>query len=167
MHAYHGLQTLSSGAPEAHSPGAGAMDVIYIEGLEASTVIGVNVDELTEPQPVRLDLAVGLPRSYACDTDRIGDTIDYGEVHAALHALLASHRLQLLEALAEAIASLLLGRFGAHWVRVGLAKPRKFSDVAAVGVVIERRQSDQASARDVAPAQTRGVPYLWCVPPMS
>ena len=48
--------------------------------------------------------------------------------------------MRLLEALAETIAQLLIAEFGAHWVRVSLAKPAKFADLAAVGVQIERRR---------------------------
>ena len=37
------------------------------------------------------------------------------------------------------MADILLGEFGAAWVRVKVVKPNKFDDVAAVGVQIERR----------------------------
>ncbi|SIT49086.1 Dihydroneopterin aldolase [Paraburkholderia piptadeniae] len=114
------------------------MDLIFIEGFQGNTVIGIDPDELTTLQPVRIDLWAGVPHSHACDTDRIGDTIDYSKVHAALERLLAMHKMQLLEALAESIAQMLLADFGAHWVRVSLAKPDKFANVRAVGVVIER-----------------------------
>ncbi|BFG75865.1 hypothetical protein PTKU46_38980 [Paraburkholderia terrae] len=114
------------------------MDLIFIEGFEGETVIGIDPDELHDRQPVRIDLWAGVPHSHACDTDRIGDTIDYSKVHAALASLLAAHRMQLLEALAESVAQMLLVDFGAHWVRVSLAKPNKFANVKAVGVTIER-----------------------------
>jgi len=61
---------------------------------------------------------------------------------------LASHKLQMLEALAEEMARLTLEDFGAHWVRVVLVKPAKFEDVAAVGVAIERRR--EARPREAA-----------------
>ena len=125
------------------------MDVIFIEGLEAITVIGICENELHDPQPVRIDISAGIPRAKACSTDRIGDTIDYAAVHDAVLHLLATHRLQLLEALAEEIAQMLLGRFGAHWTRVVLVKPNKFEDVRSVGVAIERR-------RAVEPASAQG-----------
>ena len=80
----------------ASTPVSEAMDLIFIEGFEGETVIGINTDELTLPQPVRIDLVAGLPRSRACETDRIADTIDYGAVHAALTRLLATHQVQLL-----------------------------------------------------------------------
>jgi dihydroneopterin aldolase len=87
---------------------------------------------------VVIDVHAGVPHARACDTDRIGDTIDYGVVRERLQQLLVEHRLQLLEAFAEAIASILLDEFGACWVRVKVVKPRKFDDVHAVGVQIER-----------------------------
>lgn len=128
------------------------MDVIFIEGLEAQTVIGIHQNELHRPQPVCIDIATGIPRSLACRTDRIGDTIDYGQLRAALLELLATHRLQLLEALAEEMARVALEDFGAHWVRVVLTKPAKFEDVAAVGVAIERRR--EARPREQASVLT-------------
>ena len=79
-----------------------------------------------------------MPRARACDTDRIGDTIDYGVVRERLLRLLREHRLQLLEAFAEAIADILIRRIRRRWVRVKVVKPNKFDDVQAVGVQIER-----------------------------
>lgn len=139
MHSPSPLQRLpTSAAPSPWSDGSPPMDVIFIDGLRGNTVIGICEDELHAPQPVRIDLSAGVPHSLACSTDRIGDTIDYGTVRSAVHELMESHRFQLLEAFSEAIATLLLGRFGAHWVRVAVTKPGKFDDVDGVGVVIER-----------------------------
>ena len=142
------------------APVGETMDLIFIEGFEGETVIGINNDELNRPQPVRIDLVAGVPRARACDTDRIRDTIDYGAVHQALTDLLASHKVKLLEALAESITRLLIDTFGAHWVRVVLVKPRKFANVSAVGVAIERRRAadpEHASAGD----DDASVSYLW------
>ncbi|WP_077034781.1 dihydroneopterin aldolase [Pelomonas sp. KK5] len=125
-------------APTATAEPQG-LDVIFIEGLRADTIIGIYDSELHAPQPLVIDVQAGVPHARACDTDRIGDTIDYGRVRERLLRLLAEHRLQLLEALAETIASeILIGEFGARWVRVKVVKPRKFDDVQAVGVMIER-----------------------------
>jgi len=117
---------------------AGSLDLIFIEGFTGETVIGIHESELHRPQQLVIDVHAGLPRSRACDTDRIGDTIDYGVVRERLHRLLAEHQLKLLEALAETVADILIGEFGASWVRVKVVKPRKFDDVQAVGVQIER-----------------------------
>lgn len=144
MHATHPLLQLPAVAVHSVSHGADtatAMDVIFIDGLRGNTIIGICEDELHDPQPIRIDLAAGVPSALACSTDHIGDTIDYAEVRAALCELMQSHRFQLLEAFAEAVANLLLTRFGAHWLRVAVTKPGKFDDVDGVGVVIERRRT--------------------------
>ncbi|MDR5857198.1 dihydroneopterin aldolase [Caballeronia sp. LZ062] len=120
---------------------AAPMDIVFIEGLTGQTVIGIDKTELHDAQPVRMSLAIGVPSLRACTTDRIEDTVNYAAVRDAIHVLLASHGVQLLEALAEHIAQLVIAQFGAHWVRVSLAKPAKFDDVDAVGVVIERRRA--------------------------
>jgi dihydroneopterin aldolase len=137
--------------------GAAPLDLIFVEGLRGQTVIGIHASELHLPQTVVIDLVAGVPRTLACDTDSIADTIDYGAVRERLHRLLAEHRLKLLEAFAEAIAAILIGEFGAAWVRVKVVKPKKFDDVDAVGVQIER----SADAIDAPTArQQRGAAVL-------
>lgn len=133
---------LSAPSSPASPPDAALpLDVIFIEGLTGETVIGIHESELHRPQPLVIDVHAGLPRARACDTDRIVDTIDYSVVRERLLRLLAEHRLKLLEALAETAADILLDEFGASWVRIRIVKPRKFQDVAAVGVQIERHAS--------------------------
>jgi len=132
---------------------ATSLDLIFIEGFVGETVIGIHDTELHRPQPLVIDVHAGLRRARACDTDRIADTIDYGVVCERLRRLLVEHRLQLLEAFAESVAEILIGEFGAVWVRVKVVKPKKFSDVAAVGVQIER----VAPARDDKPARAAAV----------
>ena len=124
-----------------------ALDLIFIEGFSGETVIGIHTSELHRPQTIVIDLHAGVPRPRACDTDRIGDTIDYGVVRERLLRLLREHRLQLLEAFAQAVADILLDEFGAHWVRVKVVKPRKFEDVQAVGVQIERLAAEREDAK--------------------
>ena len=116
-----------------------ALDLIMIEGFTGQTVIGIHESELHRPQPLVIDLEAGLRRNRAGATDQIADTIDYGVVSERLRLLMQSHGVQLLEALAEKIAAMLIDDFRAAWVRVRIVKPRKFADVEAVGVQIERR----------------------------
>ena len=123
-----------------------ALDQIFIERLIAHTVIGIYDNELRTPQPVVVDLSAGVPRLLACDTDRIVDTLDYSQLRERILRLMAEHRVQLLEALAEQIANVVLYEFRALWVRVRLAKPRKFDDLHAVGVLIERHRTPLADA---------------------
>jgi 7,8-dihydroneopterin aldolase/epimerase/oxygenase len=124
-------------APAEAAPAA-PLDLIFIEGLRGETVIGIYSSELHQPQPLVIDVHAGVARVRACVTDAIADTIDYGAVRERVLRLLREHRLQLLEALAEQIAQILIAEFGAAWVRVKVVKPRKFDDVEAMGVQIER-----------------------------
>jgi dihydroneopterin aldolase len=133
------------------------MDIVYINGFTGKTVIGIDASELRDPQPVRMSIAIGLPLLRACETDRIEDTVNYAAVHRALHGLLASHGVQLLERLAEKVAQLLIDDFGAHWVRVSLAKPAKFDDVESVGVLIERRRRQPATDTSATEASAQDI----------
>ena len=152
------LQILAPSPAAAGEP----LDIIFIEGFTGHTVIGIHHDELHDTQPLRMDIAAGVPRPRACDTDRIGDTIDYSLVRERLHRLLKEHRVQLLEAFAESVADILLDEFGAHWVRVAVAKPRKFDDVEAVGVVIERRRdpAERLSSKGAAVLSLIGAGHV-------
>ena len=133
----------ASAAPYRHTE---PLDLVFIEGFSGTTVIGIHESELHLPQTVLIDVCAGLPRVPACDTDRIADTLDYGELRLRLQRLMSEHGVQLLEALAQRVAHIALDEFGAHWVRVRVAKPRKFDDTAAVGLVIERRREPATSA---------------------
>jgi 7,8-dihydroneopterin aldolase/epimerase/oxygenase len=134
-----------------------AMDLIFIEGFRGDTIIGIHEGEFDLPQPLVIDVTAGLARARACDTDRIADTIDYSVVRTRLRRLLAEHRLQLLEAFAEAVADILLDEFGAAWVRVTVVKPNKFDDVQALGVQIERSAAPRAATgRSAAVVQLLG-----------
>ena len=136
------LDRAAAGPSDATEP----LDLVFIEGFAGRTVIGIHESELHQPQTVLIDVCAGLPRVPACDTDRIADTLDYGELRQRLQRLMAEHGVQLLEALAERVAHIALDEFGAQWVRVRVAKPHKFDDAAAVGVVIERRREPGAGA---------------------
>ena len=135
-------------------PDEQVLDLIFIEGLRGHTIIGIHPGEFDTPQPLVIDVTAGVPRAHACDTDHIADTIDYSVVRQRLLRLLAEHRLQLLEAFAEAVADILLQEFRAAWVRVKVVKPNKFADVQAVGVQIERRAAPRpAPGRSAAVLQ--------------
>jgi len=132
------------------------LDLIFIEGFSGHTVIGIHDSELHVTQPLVIDVVAGLSRAEACDTDRIGDTLDYSVLRERLHRLLREHRVRLLEAFAEAVCEIVLVEFGAAWVRVKVAKPRKFDDLVAVGVQIERH----AAPRPPASSSSPGAPVL-------
>jgi dihydroneopterin aldolase len=114
------------------------MDIIFINDLRASTLIGIYPREKAMRQTIEISLQIGTSTASAGASDDIRDTIDYAMVVERLHAELGARHFNLLERLAEYVATLLLEDFGATWVRVSIAKLGMLRGVQRVGVVIER-----------------------------
>jgi 7,8-dihydroneopterin aldolase/epimerase/oxygenase len=72
------------------------------------------------------------------ESDRVSDTIDYEQVALKIRSLAASGHFRLVETFAERIARLLIGDFGAPWVKVSAAKLGILANARFVGVSIER-----------------------------
>ena len=114
------------------------MDIIFIDELRLSTLIGIYPRERVVPQTVEMSLQIGTSTASAGASDDIVDTIDYAVVVERLRSELASQHFNLLEKLAEYVAGLLMEQFGARWVRVSIAKLGMMRGVKRVGVIIER-----------------------------
>ena len=114
------------------------MDIIFIEELRISTMIGIYPREKAMPQTVEMSLQIGTSTARAGSSDDIGDTISYALVVERLRAELSVRQFNLLEKLAEYVAKLVLEDFGATWVRVSIAKLGMIAGVKRVGVIIER-----------------------------
>ena len=114
------------------------MDIIFLRELKVETLIGVYPWEKRVPQNLRLDLEIALPNSHACHSDDIADAIDYAEIVRHIQSTLRSRHFNLLEALAEHIAQILLTDFKSPWVKVSVAKLNAISGNRMVGISIER-----------------------------
>lgn len=114
------------------------MDAIFISDLRVDVLIGVYEREKAVAQKLRLDLEIGLPGRGAAGVRALQDTLDYAAVVSRIEAILAKDRFDLLENLAERIASLVLKEFGSPWVKVSVAKLAPLRNVQRLGVVIER-----------------------------
>jgi dihydroneopterin aldolase len=109
---------------EDEEEGEGAESVtIEITGLSLYTHHGVSAAEREVGQRLMLDLRLEVGESDATVTDRIEDTVDYGEVCqlVALVAQQRSHRT--LERLCSSIAERLLADYELEAVWVKAAKP--------------------------------------------
>ena len=118
------------------------MDIIFIEDFRVSTQIGIYPREKAMPQTVEISLQIGTSTTTAGASDDIHDTIDYAVVVDRLRRELGERHFNLLEKLADYVATLLLEDFGASWVRVSIAKLGMMRGVRRVGVVIERGSKD-------------------------
>lgn len=118
-------------------------DIIFLEGLEFYAFHGVPDAERETGRRYRLDIRMTADLRAAAVTDRVQETINYGE--AALLALETARepRRRLLETIAEAIAQTLLERYAmAQEVEVTLRKlhPPIPAVIEAAGVTIVRRR---------------------------
>ena len=115
-----------------------SMDIVFIEDLRIQTVIGVFDWEREITQTVSLNLEMGFDISKAAGSDAIADTLDYKAVSKRLIGLVESSDYQLVEALADKCAQVVLSEFPVGWLRLKLSKPGAVRGSSAVGVVIER-----------------------------
>ena len=113
-------------------------DRIIIRNLRVRATVGVNRWEKAAPQVVGVDLEIAVDAAKAAAADEIGATLDYKRVSQDITALAAGRAYELIETLAEAVASLVLEQHGAQWVRVTARKPYALRNARDVGVVIER-----------------------------
>ena len=114
------------------------MDRIFIEDLNVQTVIGIYDWEREIKQVVSLDLEMEFDITRAAETDSIEDTLDYKAVSKRLIRFIEDSEFQLVEALAERCAAIVLDEFPVNWLRLKLGKPGAVRGSSAVGVIIER-----------------------------
>ncbi len=137
---------------EADRDGADSTVEVELRGLSIYTHHGVTDAEQEVGQRLELDVSFDVPDCDALLTDRIEDTIDYGEV-ADIIVLAATERsYRTLERLSKVIGERLVERFGCQFVRVRAAKPEPplplSIDQVAVEVIHDARFDDDSDDED-------------------
>lgn len=109
--------------------------------------IGAYAHERAEPQPLRINVDLGvdddsaLPMSRsAVGKDELSRVVDYGRIAAAIRTIVGQGHVQLVETLAERIAEAAFADARVRQVRVRVEKLAALADAASVGVEIERRR---------------------------
>jgi dihydroneopterin aldolase len=116
-------------------------DLVFIEDLHIQTVIGVFDWEREITQTISLDLQMAFDIQRAAGSDDIVDTLDYKAVSKRLIQFVEASEFQLVEALAEHCAQIVLEEFPVNWLQLKLSKPGAVRGSSAVGVIIERGQA--------------------------
>lgn len=119
------------------------MDRVFIEDLNIETVIGIFDWEREIRQTVSIDLEMEFDIRNAAQSDSIEDTLDYKSVSKRLIHFVEDSEFQLVEALAENCAAIVLEEFPVNWLRLKLGKPGAIRGSSAVGVIIERGTRDR------------------------
>ncbi len=96
---------------------------IEISGLSLFTHVGVTAAEREVGQRLLLDVRLDVGECDATVTDRIEDTVDYGEVCDTANLVAQQRSYKTLERLCAAIADRLLDQYEAQAVWVKAAKP--------------------------------------------
>jgi dihydroneopterin aldolase len=116
------------------------MDRVFIENLTVETVIGIFDWEREIKQAVSLDLEMEFDIRAAAASDAIADALDYKAVSKRLIQFIEQSQFQLVEALAERCAAIVLDEFPVRHLRLKLSKPGAVRGSSAVGVIIERQR---------------------------
>ncbi len=119
-------------------------DVLTVRGLECFGRHGVFEEERRTGQRFVVDLELGLDTRPAARSDDLADTVDYGSLALAVKAAVERDPVDLVETLADRLASVCLTDHRVEWVRITLHKPdapipASFGDVS---LSITRRRED-------------------------
>lgn len=114
------------------------MDRILIRDLLVRCILGINEDERREKQDVLINLEIVSDLSLPGKSDRFEDAVDYRELKKRIVEMTGASNYYLVEALAEAIASLCLENPKVTQVTVRVEKPTALRFARSVGVEIIR-----------------------------
>jgi len=81
------------------------MDRIAVRGIRAMGVHGVLAEEQFRAQPFEVDVELAVDVRAAGESDVLADTVDYGAVAGAVARVISEEHHQLLERLAERVAT--------------------------------------------------------------
>ena len=113
-------------------------DTVFIRGLRAASVIGCYDWERDIRQTLLIDLELKADFTPAVQSDALEDALDYAAISQRVIALCDESRFQLLEALADHLAAIVLAEFSIERLRMRITKPGAVAEAEGVGVVIDR-----------------------------
>ena len=128
------------------------MDKIFLSALNVECIVGIWEWERRVKQNVVIDVELGADIRRAAATDHIDHTIDYKKLAKRLLTFVGESQFHLVETLTEKVAELIITEFQVPWVRVRVNKQGAIRGARDVGVEIERRPADYASAQPSLPS---------------
>lgn len=118
-------------------------DTVFIEGLEARAIIGIQDWERKKKQTIRFDLELACDVSLAAAEEDIEKALDYRAISKAILAHVEARQYFLVETLAHRLAELVMTEFNVPWLRLRVSKPGavRFSENTGVEVVRGSREA--------------------------
>jgi len=117
------------------------MDKVLIKGLRIQTTIGFYQWEKEIKQTLVMDLAMGWNTAAAAENDELAKTLDYAEISTEIEKFANQNPVDLIETLAERLASFLMNQYAIPWLKLTINKPGAVHNTETVGVEIERGQA--------------------------
>ncbi|MEW6993472.1 dihydroneopterin aldolase [Colwelliaceae bacterium MEBiC 14330] len=114
------------------------MDKVYIKGLSIQTTIGVFDWEKLIKQTLVIDLTMAWNTAAAAVNDELAKTLDYADISLAIERFANDNPVDLLETLAERMATFLMNTYHIPWLKLAIGKPGAVHNAQTVGVEIER-----------------------------
>lgn len=114
------------------------MDIVYVRDLRMDARIGIYEWEKRIRQKIRVDLEMGWNNQRPAASDDIKDTLNYKTASKRVMELVESDHYELVERLAETIATTLMQELQIPWIQVTVGKPGAVRGSSEVGVRIER-----------------------------
>ena len=114
------------------------MDKVFIKGLSIQTTIGFVEWEKEIKQTLVIDLAMGWNTASAALNDELEKTLDYANISVAIERFANDNPVDLIETLAERLASYLMTQYHIPWLKLSIGKPGAVHNAQTVGVEIER-----------------------------
>ena len=106
------------------SQSSGSDDRIEILGITGVGYHGVFAQERRDGQEFRVDVTLSTDMRRAAASDDLADTVDYGTIAQAVHAVITGEPVDLIETLAQRIAEECLAAEGVRRVEVAVHKPQ-------------------------------------------
>ncbi|HEX3617819.1 MAG TPA: dihydroneopterin aldolase [Solirubrobacteraceae bacterium] len=113
---------------------------IEVSGLSLYTHFGVTAAEREIGQRLLVDLRLDVGECDATVTDRVEDTVDYGQVCELVNLVAQGREYRTLERFCAAVADRLIARYeiNAVWVKAAKPEPPIVLNVAEVSVEVWR-----------------------------
>jgi dihydroneopterin aldolase len=132
------IHPLRGAAPGRIADASKGLRHVFVHDLILVCSIGVYQHEHDKPQRVRINVDLGVRESEASTEDRIEDVVCYEQIVNRVRSIAQDGHVNLVETMAERIASICLQDPRIRSARVRVEKLDVFEDAQSVGIEIER-----------------------------
>ena len=117
----------------------GDLTLITLKAMQFDALVGILPNEITNPQPIEVDIVLTVERAERIDIQHI---LDYRLAYDVVAGVVSAGHVDLLEKMAESIATLILALPRVRAARISIRKMRVLlpGPLAYAEVAIERHR---------------------------